>query len=126
MRVTFDVTPPVEGVVYQNAHMTYYVGNDERTFEYSEAWRMSKTGKSGKRKRTPTLDQGGDDSFLVPDGAWADDLGTLTITTAAWFEEGKIDPSFSSRGRARSYGGGCTARTTRERSRGRRNRCVGY
>ena len=62
MRVTFDVTPPAEGVVYQNVHMIYHVG--------------------------------GDDSFLVPDEAWADAFGTLTITTAAWFEEGKIDSSF--------------------------------
>ena len=66
MRVTFDVTPPVEGVVYQNVYMAYYVGSDERNFEYAEAWRMTKTGKSGKRKRqrTLTLDHGGDDSFL--------------------------------------------------------------
>ena len=98
MRVTFDVTPPVEGVVYQNVYMAYYVGSNERNFEYAEAWRMTKTGKYGKRKHTPTLDQGGDDSFLVPNDAWADDLGTLTITTTAWFEEGKIDPSFK-RGR---------------------------
>ena len=95
MRVTFDVTPPAEGVVYQNVHMIYHVGGDERTFRYAEAWRMTAAGKNGKRRRTPALDQGGDDSFLVPDEAWADAFGTLTITTAAWFEEGKIDSSFT-------------------------------
>ena len=72
MRVTFDVTPPAEGVVYQNVHMIYHVGGDERTFRYAEAWRMTAAGKNGKRRRTPALDQGGDDSFLVPDEAWAD------------------------------------------------------
>ena len=46
MRVTFDVTPPAEGVVYQNVHMIYHVGGDERTFRYAEAWRMTAAGKS--------------------------------------------------------------------------------
>ena len=95
MRATFDVSPPTEGVVYQNVHMIYYVGSTKHTYEYAEAWRMTAAGKNGKRKRTLTLDQGGDDSFLVPNDAWADDLGTLTITTAAWFEEGKIESSFT-------------------------------
>jgi hypothetical protein len=31
--------------------------------------------------------------YLVDD-AWADAFGTLTITTAAWLEEGTIDSSF--------------------------------
>jgi hypothetical protein len=30
----------------------------------------------------------------VPDDAWADHFGTLAISTAAWFEEGKLDVSF--------------------------------
>jgi hypothetical protein len=75
--------------------MIYYVGSTKHTYEYAEAWRMTAAGKSGKRKRQLTLDQGGDDSFLVPNDAWADDLGTPTITTAAWFEEGKVDSSFT-------------------------------
>jgi hypothetical protein len=94
-RATFDVSPRIQGVVYQTVHMVYCVGGSKETFYYTEAWPMTAAGKSGKRKRQLTLDQGGDDSFLVPNDAWADDLGTLTITTVAWFEEGKIDSSFT-------------------------------
>ena len=99
----FRLTPYRHGTVYQAIEMRYTLGGDVRLSAYTEAWVAER-----RRRR---LDQGGADSFLVPDADVAADPGSLDIHALAWFEPGKIALGF-----ARGRRAGDTARS-RDRNR---------
>jgi hypothetical protein len=82
----FHLKPHRHGTVYQTVKMQYQLDSETTKYAYTEAWTTTK--RRG-------LDQGGRDSFLIPDSDVAQYSGSLTIHTVAWWEAGAIARGFA-------------------------------
>ena len=99
----FRLTPaPTEkGIIYQQVSISYKA-EGERTptlYLFTEAWVVNP-----RRKKTPVIDQGGTDAFMVSTHDVQQFGGVVKIVTMAWHEAGALDKAFK-KGRGRSLWG---------------------